>query len=115
MKWSAIIEGEKDFRYSKRILLMSNHRQWNSPSVGVVWKPDLGPKLNWFTVKHRVSSPKHFLQILLILEFTHANSYCDHRNLDSACKSAFDRVCIASVNITSLNDSSLLLTLIDRQ
>ena len=30
-----------DFRYTQRILLMSNHRQWNSQTVGVIWKSGL--------------------------------------------------------------------------
>jgi hypothetical protein len=34
---------EKMISGTEKILLMSNHRQWNSPTVGVIWKPDL----NW--------------------------------------------------------------------
>ena len=34
---------EKMISDTEKILPMSNHRQWNSPTVGVIWKPDL----NW--------------------------------------------------------------------
>ena len=51
---------------TQRILLVSNDRQWNSPSVRVIWKPGFKKLQFWLETKYKIVPAKILLKIPMI-------------------------------------------------